>query len=84
MLLPKDKNRTIRLSDHEGLFLTVNPESKGGRSDSVEESCNHDLSESPEPTEAYELEVIRNERDELQATVHTLTQEKADLQLQAL
>ena len=87
VLLSKDKDdRTLRLSDHKGVFLTVNPESEGERSGSVEESHDHESSESPEPTEANELEVIRNERDELRATVHTLTQEKADLQeqLQAL
>ena len=39
-----------------------------------------------EPSEANELEAVRNERDELQATVDVITQEKADLQeqLQAL
>ena len=86
-LLSKDKDdRTLRLSDHKGVFLTVNPESEGEHSGSVEESRDHKSSESSEPTEANELEIIRNERDELQATVHTLTQEKADLQeqLQAL
>ena len=86
VVLSKDKDhRTLRLSDHRGVFFTVNPESEGERSGSVEELRDHE-SESSEPTEANELEVIRNERDELQATVHTLTQEEADLQeqLQAL
>ena len=87
VLFSKDKDdRTLRLSDHEGVFLTVNPKNEGERSGTVEELRDHELLESSEPTKANELEVIRNERHELQATVHTLTQEKADLQeqLQAL
>ena len=84
--LSRDKDdATLTLSDHEGVFLTVNPGSEGDDGHSVEDRSNRG-SRSPEPIEANELEAIRNERDELRATVDVLTQEKAELQeqLQAL
>ena len=66
--------RSFTLSDHEGVFLTVNPEGEEECGDSSEGTCYHELPHSPEPTEeASELEIMRNERDELQATVDTLT-----------
>ena len=84
--LSKDKDdATLTLSDHEGVFLTVNPESEGDDRHSVEDPSNRGL-RSLEPSEANELEAVCNERDELQATVDVLTQENTDLQeqLQAL
>jgi len=81
--LPKDKDdKTLTLSDYEGVFLTVNPESEGEHTDGVEETHTRESSRSPEPSGTDELELIHNERDELQAAVHDLTLEKADLQEQ--
>ena len=63
------------------MFLTVTPESERESADSTE-LCDCEVSQTPEPLEANELEAICTERDELQATVNILPQEKADLQEQ--
>ena len=70
--LSRDKDeRSFTLSDHEGVFLAVNPESDEPeeQDDISEHTRGHEPSHSPLPTdESNELETIRNERDELQAT----------------
>ena len=64
--LSKDKDdRSFTLSDHEGVFLTVNPESEEEHEDDSEGACDHEPLRSLEPTDAAnELEVMRNERNE--------------------
>jgi len=70
VLLPKDKdNKTVTLFDYEGVFLTVNPESEREHTDGVEEMRTRESSQSPEPSGTDELELTRNERDELQAAI---------------
>ena len=59
--LSKDKDdRGFTLSDHEGVFLTVNPESEEEHEDDSEGTRDHEPLRSLEPTdEANELEVMR-------------------------
>jgi len=64
------------------VFLTVNAESEGEHTDGIEETRTRESSRSSESSGTDELELIRNERDELQAAVHALTLEKANLQEQ--
>jgi len=68
-------DRSFTLSDHEGIFLTVNPEEHNDSGGST-----HEHESSPEPEN--ELEIVRTERDELRAEVNTLAQEKTALQEQ--
>jgi len=54
-VLSKDKDdRTLTLSDHEGVFLTVTPDSERESADSTE-LHDREGSQSSEPVEANEL-----------------------------
>jgi len=66
-------DRSFTLSDHEGVFLTVNPEEHKDSSGSTRE---HESSPEPE----NELKIVHIERDELRTEVDTLAQEKTALQ----